>query len=103
MYFLKWILHDWPDRECQMILRSLKPAMRGYDSCLLICEAVLDDSRPSKMDAFRDINMLSICGKERSIEQWEQLLGGENFVIEKIHGLGKTKMSCIIEARLKED
>ncbi|KAF2228601.1 S-adenosyl-L-methionine-dependent methyltransferase [Viridothelium virens] len=101
-YFLKSIFHDWPDDSCRTILRNMKPAMRGHDSRLLLCETVLQDEQPIARDALRDINMLVIAGKERSVKQWDDLLQSEHFVIEKIHGLDG-RMSAIIEARLKED
>ncbi|KAL9093042.1 MAG: hypothetical protein Q9165_004180 [Trypethelium subeluteriae] len=101
-YFLKSIFHDWPDDSCRTILRNMKPAMRGHDSRLLVCETVLRDEQPNARDALRDINMLVIAGKERSVKQWDDLLQSENFVIETIHGLDG-RMSAIIEARLKEN
>ena len=75
--------------------------MRGHDSRLLICETVLEDDKLSPTNVMRDINMLAIGGKERSVKQWEELLRSENFGIEKFHGLDG-KMSAVIEARLKE-
>jgi len=64
---------------------------------------VLDDSKPMKQDVLCDINMIAISGKERSIAQWETLLGSEGFEIEKIYGLDNpARMACIIDVRLKD-
>lgn len=76
--------------------------MLGHDSRLLICETVLEDDRPAVRSILRDINMLIIAGKERSVNQWKDLLRSEGFEIEKFHGLHE-RMYAVIEARLKEN
>ena len=101
-YFLKAILHDWPDAACLTILSTLAPAMKGHPSSrLLISELVLPDSNPSPSAVLRDMNMLVIGGKERNVAQWEKLLGDGGFKIVEIHGLGHPHAS-IIEAVLDE-
>jgi hypothetical protein len=40
IYLSRWCLHDWPDRYCLRILRSLVPAMRS-NSRVLIMDALL--------------------------------------------------------------
>ncbi|KAL8722756.1 MAG: hypothetical protein Q9225_000817 [Loekoesia sp. 1 TL-2023] len=98
-YLLKWVLHDWPDDYCLTIFKNLAPALRGYDSRLLICDMVLPDRQPSALKTLRDINMMMFCGKERSRKQWESLLAQGGFEIVKIHGFDNPSNS-IIEAVL---
>jgi hypothetical protein len=70
--------------------------MKGYSkSRLLICDLVLPDHNPDAGKVMRDINMLLIAGKERSISQWNSLLGQEGFKILKVHGLGNVNSSII--------
>lgn len=42
VFFLRWVLHDWPETYCIRILRHLTPALRD-GSKILIYEYVLDD------------------------------------------------------------
>ncbi|KAJ5963540.1 uncharacterized protein N7479_003416 [Penicillium vulpinum] len=99
-YLLKLILHDWQDAECRTILRNLAPAMRGYNSKLLICDIVLSNIRPDTQKVLYDINMFFIAGKERSVKQWHALMEGTDFRIERIIGLDNLR--SIIEVVLRE-
>lgn len=92
------IFHDWSDESCKKILRNLKPAM-DTSSRLLICEVVIPDTNPHTRKVLRDMNMLLVGGMERSETQWQVLLAGEGFRIEKIYGLQNANNS-IIEAML---
>ncbi|KAE8446628.1 hypothetical protein EG329_011821 [Mollisiaceae sp. DMI_Dod_QoI] len=89
-YFFKAIFHDWPDSSCLQILGNLAPAMTPTTSNptpkLLITDLVLPDHSPPPGLVLRDINMLLIGGKERSLSQWEALLAEGGFKIIKMHG-----------------
>ncbi|KAJ9303273.1 hypothetical protein DTO271G3_647 [Paecilomyces variotii] len=101
-YLYKSIFHDWPDASCRQILRNLAPAMRGFDSRLLICDLVvgqLASAQPHK--ALRDINMMVMAGRERTVTEWEVLLGEEGFQITHIWGADNPGNS-VIEARLTD-
>ncbi|PVH79811.1 S-adenosyl-L-methionine-dependent methyltransferase [Cadophora sp. DSE1049] len=101
-YFLKSILHDWPDSSCLQILKNLAPAMRDSPtSRLLLCELVLPDRNPTIGHVLRDMNMLVIAGKERNKLQWQKLLGMAGFKILGYYGL-ESPNSSIIEAVLDE-
>ncbi|KAJ5633127.1 hypothetical protein N7490_009466 [Penicillium lividum] len=100
-YRFKLILHDWPDAECRKILHNLAPAMRGYNSVLLICDIVLSDSRPDLQKVLYDINMSFVAGKERNVKQWHALLEGTGFRIQRIVG-PDNPVSSIIEVVLDE-
>jgi hypothetical protein len=81
-------------------MANLAPAMRGHpDSRLLICDLVLPDKNPDEGKVLRDINMLCIGGKERSLKQWESLLGRGGFRILKVWGT-EGAFSQIVEAVL---
>ncbi|KAL9043528.1 MAG: hypothetical protein Q9214_003288 [Letrouitia sp. 1 TL-2023] len=84
-YYLRAVLHDWPDRACREILRNTIPAMRKGYSKLLLHEAVLPDINVPAYGAFLDISMMALeTGAERTSKQWHDLLGSVGLRIEKI-------------------
>lgn len=83
-------------------MANLAPAMRGHpNSRLLICDLVLSDQHPDAGKVLRDINMLCIGGKERSLKQWASLLSKGGFKTVKVWG-EEGDFSQIIEAVLDE-
>ncbi|KAL9610087.1 MAG: hypothetical protein Q9167_005196 [Letrouitia subvulpina] len=84
-YYLRAVLHDWPDRACREILRNTISAMRKDYSKLLVHEAVLPDVNVPAYGAFLDISMMALeTGAERTSKQWHDLLGSVGLRIEKI-------------------
>ncbi|KAL8895757.1 MAG: hypothetical protein Q9207_008026 [Kuettlingeria erythrocarpa] len=99
-YYLRGILHDWPDRACREILGNTAAAMRKGYTKLLIDEMVLPDTNVPPKGAFLDLSMMAIeTGAERTSRQWHDLLASAGLRIEKIwptaHGL-----EAVIEAEL---
>lgn len=43
-YYLKSVLHDWPDEQCKQILSNLKPALKAGYSRILVNELVVPDT-----------------------------------------------------------
>jgi hypothetical protein len=83
-YLLKHILHDWDDVSSTNILRQIhRAAPEG--SQLLVLEMVMpDDGKPSPV-ALMDLNMLVIVdGRERTVREFEALLGGASWELERI-------------------
>ncbi|KAL8928415.1 MAG: hypothetical protein Q9172_000901 [Xanthocarpia lactea] len=84
-YFMRNILHDWPDRACLEILSNIAAAMRKGYSKLLIDELVLPDTNVSPRGAFLDLSMMALeTGAERSSRQWHDMLASVGLRIEKI-------------------
>lgn len=75
--------------------------MKGHNSKLLIVEMVLSDSHPDASKALYDINMLFCAGKERSVKQWQLLLEGTGFKIQRVFGVDNPVRS-VIEVVLEE-
>lgn len=102
-YLYKSIFHDWPDSDCRKILRNLVTAMQSNsESRLLICDLVVDQlasKQPFKV--LRDVNMMVMAGRERTVDEWEELLLSEGFKIARIWG-SENLGNSIIEARLNE-
>lgn len=84
VYFMKGILHDWPDEEASKILRALVQAFRP-GTRLVLCEGL---APPFDTEAWAsmpwvarqllsavDLQMLvAFNAKERTVEDWEGLL-----------------------------
>ena len=100
-YMFRHCLCDWPDAHCVKILRNHVPAMKGYNSRLLLSDLVLPDEGADASKTLRDINMMQCSGKERSEKQWRALLNEAGFKIENIYCKDDPNNS-LVEAVLKE-
>ncbi|KAL8667336.1 MAG: hypothetical protein Q9168_007294 [Polycauliona sp. 1 TL-2023] len=73
-YYLRTVLHDWPDVKAEEILRHVVDAM-GPDSKILIDEMVLPNTGVHWWSACLDLHMYAMLGAmERNVDQWEELL-----------------------------
>ncbi|PCD33485.1 hypothetical protein AU210_009710 [Fusarium oxysporum f. sp. radicis-cucumerinum] len=97
-YFMRLILHDWPDAECAAILSHLRDAMvKGY-SRLLINETVLRDVGAPWQQTSLDWTMMGmLVNRERTESQWHQLLNDAGLKITRIYHKGT---ESVIEAML---
>lgn len=74
-YFMRLILHDWPDNKSASILANLRQAMKKGYSKLLINETVLRDTGAPWQQTSLDMTMLSmLISRERTETHWRQLL-----------------------------
>ena len=74
VYLLKSVLHDWPDEDCESILRVCRTAM-SPSSALLIVERLLAGPNEGADTKFSDLNMFVMTGgRERSEDQFIRLL-----------------------------
>ncbi|KAJ6151631.1 hypothetical protein N7470_007228 [Penicillium chermesinum] len=82
-YFMRTVLHDWPDQQAEKILRRVCDAM-GPNSVLLINELILPEAGVLLSSALGDIQMMgSFASLERTEAQWKQLL--QNAGLELVH------------------
>ncbi|RMJ06856.1 hypothetical protein CDV36_013536 [Fusarium kuroshium] len=98
-YFMRLILHDWPDAECAVILSHLRDAMtKGY-SRLLINEAVLRDVGAPWQQTSLDWTMMGmLVNRERTESQWRKLLADAGL---KVTGIWHKDSESVIEAMLE--
>jgi demethylsterigmatocystin 6-O-methyltransferase len=83
-YYLRAVLHDWPDAKCQEILRNIIPAM-GEDSRILLDEMVLPEAKVHWEAVQIDITMMvSTAACERTRNEWEKLLESVGLVVEGV-------------------
>ena len=73
-YYLRNILHDWPDAEAVTILRNVAAAMAPH-SRVLVDDIVLPERGVHRYAAALDISMMAVMGsRERTGEQWEAVV-----------------------------
>ncbi len=82
-YYLRAVLHDWPDKQSLQILGRVKDAM-AKDSILLINEVLLPDSNVSMLSAQIDLEMMNMGALERTESQFKVLLEKAGFEFVKI-------------------
>ncbi|KAJ5381377.1 O-methyltransferase [Penicillium cataractarum] len=100
-YYMKFVLHDWADRQSQQILQQLKVAMKKGYSKLLIEEVILADKDAEPIPSLGDWMMLAIhCGMERTQSHWEGLLTSTGFRVVRFWNPPSPGQQSIIEAEV---
>lgn len=85
-YYLKMILHDWPNQECKKILENLKPALKAGYSRILLNEIVIPDVKAGWYETSLDLLMMIVHGsQERREKEWREL-------VESVEGLKVVKI-----------
>jgi hypothetical protein len=84
LYLLKSILHDWPDEQCEQIVRTVHRA-GAPGSRLVVVEMLLpEDPTPSPV-ALMDMNMLVMLGgRERTAGELGALLGRCGYELQRV-------------------
>ncbi|KAM7217201.1 S-adenosyl-L-methionine-dependent methyltransferase [Rhypophila decipiens] len=83
VYYIRRCLHDYGDDDCVNILTRLADAMKS-DSRLLIVEAV-QSNPPSTFAAAMDMLMISIGGKERTLEGFRSITSRAGLEILEVY------------------
>jgi hypothetical protein len=101
-FYLRNILHDWPQTQASFILRNIADAM-AEDSVVLIHEILLPETGVSYFDAMMGWHMMDIGALERTEKQWKTLVGSVGL---KIKGIWKEEqglkgLRVLIECGLK--
>ncbi|KAL9620723.1 MAG: hypothetical protein Q9160_004736 [Pyrenula sp. 1 TL-2023] len=95
-YYMRHILHDWPDEECRTILRHLKNAMEPGYSKVLIHECVIADRDASWQHTGLDIYMMALfSAQERTEREWRELLESVGLKVTGIYSKGVGNLSLI--------
>lgn len=83
-YYLRTVLHDFPERQAVQILGRIREAM-AEDSMLLINENTIPEvGAPLPSLQYDMIMMASFAALERTEEQWRQLLESNGFRLVKV-------------------
>ncbi|CAL5191103.1 unnamed protein product [Lathyrus oleraceus] len=90
---LKWILHNWTDKDCIRILKRCKEAVTsdGKRGKVIVIDMVINEKKDEKnltqMKLLMDVNMACLNGKERKEEEWKKLFEEAGFQDYKISPL----------------
>ena len=80
-YYLRAVLHDWPDKQALKILGSIREAM-GSESILLVNETVMPESNVPLYSALADFAMMAgFSSMERTQVQYKALLEKAGFAV----------------------
>ena len=97
-YYMRLILHDWPDDKCNVILSHIRDAMTP-GSKLLINETVLKDRGAPWQQTSLDWTMMGmLVSRERTESQWSDLLGKAGL---QVSGIWTKGTESVIEAVLE--
>jgi hypothetical protein len=78
-YVLKFILHDWEDKEATAILRNCRRAI-APNGKLLVIDSEISPPNEGAADKFLDLTMLvHTGGRERTREEWVALFAAAGF------------------------
>ncbi|KAI9686054.1 MAG: hypothetical protein M1822_004037 [Bathelium mastoideum] len=89
-YYLRNILHDWPDERALDILAQLKAVMKPGYSKILLNECVVADENPAWQHTSLDTQMLVItAAQERTESQWHKLIASAGLKVAGIWTKGK--------------
>ncbi|KAI3935500.1 hypothetical protein MKW92_038560 [Papaver armeniacum] len=86
--FLKFMLHNWEDEECKNILKRCKEAIPADKGKVIIMDIVLDENVDNddlvQAKLSMDLDMMSSGGRERTKEDWKNLLEMSGFTSHEI-------------------
>ncbi|KAJ0415149.1 S-adenosyl-L-methionine-dependent methyltransferase [Aspergillus carlsbadensis] len=83
-YYLRLVVHDWPDKQAKIILEHIRDAMTP-DSILLLNETLVPESGVPLYDAEMDMTMMVVFGSlNRTEAQFRELLDSVGFGVSKV-------------------
>lgn len=98
VYFVKHILHDWPDNKCIEILKLAKEVARP-GAKFIACEAVIPEPNVPGLSKVLDIQMmLMCCGRQRTEEEFKKLYEASGWKVEVVEPCGDDFISLVIGA-----
>lgn len=75
VYYLKMVLHDWPDEQCKQILSNLRPALKKGHSRILLNEIIIPEVGAGWFETSVDMIMLTAhAAQERRESHWRTLV-----------------------------
>lgn len=102
-YYMRGVLHDFPDHKSREILRNTAAAM-GPESVLLLDEMVLPDQGVHWMAASMDLQMLAwLASQERTRTQWEELLKSVGMEIVDVYAHRPSAYESLIVVRVANE
>ncbi|KAI1172105.1 S-adenosyl-L-methionine-dependent methyltransferase [Nemania sp. FL0916] len=100
-YFMRSVLHDWPDDQCRKILGHLKDTMTPGYSKILISDCVVADQGASWQHVALDLFMMAqVSAQERTESEWRKLIEGCGLKVKGVYTKGEGNEG-LIEAILE--
>ncbi|KAL8790085.1 MAG: hypothetical protein Q9213_000787 [Squamulea squamosa] len=97
-YYLRNIMHDYPNADCVLILQNIKKAMDGH-SVILIDDMVIPNQGASWRATQLDFTMMAaFAAMERTERQWHSLMAAAGLEIRGIHTYNANVRDSIIIA-----
>ncbi len=89
-YLLKWILHDWEDRDARRMLAACRRAMATGTDLIVVERVAPDRIRPGDLElVLADLHMMVMNGGlERTESEFRELLAGCGFRLAAITDTG---------------
>lgn len=85
VYYLREVLHDWPDEHCIRILSTLRGAL-FEDSVILVDDLILSWDRSHWTEAANDLLVMSaLAARERTSGQWDKPIVATGLKRESTH------------------
>lgn len=91
-YLLKFIIHDWDDEHALRILRNCRAAAAPASRAILfehVVPAALGTSAADQSVIRMDLSMMTMGGKERTAEDYRELLGTAGWELASITPTGE--------------
>jgi hypothetical protein len=83
VYLMKFILHDWDDKQCIAILRTCRRRMPAHGR-LLVIELLVPPGNTPSFAKSQDVNMLAnLGGRERSEAEYQALYTAAGFALTR--------------------
>lgn len=103
IYYLRTILHDWPDNECVQILSELAKILeKSPKSKILLDEFAIPATNASSWATSMDFVMLSlVAARERTKADWEVLVEKAGLKIDREWEFEPQASVSIMEVTLK--
>lgn len=84
LYTLKFIIHDWNDRQSIAILKQIRRAIKENGKLLVVEQVILPGNEP-QLGKFTDLIMMVMTGgRERTEEEYRALFAASGFKLTKI-------------------
>ena len=83
-YLLKSVIHDWDDERARQILINCRRAVPSNGVLLLVECALSEANQPSTGKLIDVLMMVATGGKERTSEQYRELLAGGGFRLRHV-------------------
>ena len=102
-YYLRYVMHDWPDETCVGILKHLAGSFaEDGSSQILIDDMVLPDQGAPWQAATVDFIMMGMLGsRERTVSEWQVLVESAGLEILRIDTYEPRTQSSIIQVGRK--